>query len=226
MMISRPSRRVPAVLWILTGMMLLVEAVLAAAEAGLIDLPQARWVAISVGGFFDSSFERALAGGGTDAQLLWSLVTYTMLHGGWMHVVLNAVAFLAFGNIVCQQIGTLRFLIFYAVSAAAGALALGIISDFPGPLIGASGVVFGLLGMLTSWESSIRRRRHESQKPIMARIGGLIALNLLLFVFAEIGLDAKLGWEAHLGGFVAGWVLAYAFRPPVLRYAASRPVRG
>lgn len=221
-----PISSVPLLLWVLTGAMLLIEGALAAADAGWIDAPGARWVAYSVAGFFDAAFERAVAGGGVTPQLLWSFVSHTFVHGGWVHVVLNAVAFLAFGNMVCRQIGSLRFLAFYAVTAAAGALALGLITDFSGPLVGASGVVFGLLGIWTSWESTLRRQRGESQRPVLARIGALIALNVLLFAFAEVGMDAKLGWEAHLGGFVAGWLLGYVFRPPVLRYPARASAGG
>lgn len=222
----RPPARVPAVLWVLTGAMLLVEALLAAADEGLIGQPDTRWTAFRTLGFFAISLQRALAGGGVDAQLLWSLVTHTFVHAGWMHVLLNAVALLAFGNVVCGQIGTARFLVFYVVTAAAGALALGLITAFAGPLVGVSGVVFGLLGILTAWESTLRRRRGESRGPVFARVGALVALNLLLFVFADAGLDAKLAWEAHLGGFVAGWLLSYVFPPLALRYSERPSVQG
>ena len=53
----------------------------------------------------------------------------------------------------------------------------------------------------------------RGQGPILARVAALVALNLLLAGYADIGLEAKLAWEAHLGGFIAGWVLGYWIAP-------------
>ena len=50
---------------------------------------------------------------------------------------------------------------------------------------------------------------------IWRRIGGLVVLNAAL----AFGLGGLLAWQAHLGGWVAGWLLAGVFRP---RYGPLR----
>ncbi len=58
--------------------------------------------------------------GGFGADV-WTFVTYSLLHGSWMHLGVNGVWLLAFGSAVARRFGVLRFLSFFAVTAAAGA---------------------------------------------------------------------------------------------------------
>ena len=62
----------------------------------------------------------ALPGGGAD---IWTFVTYALIHADWTHLGVNAVWLLPFGSAVARRFGTLRFLAFFAVTAAAGAAA-------------------------------------------------------------------------------------------------------
>ncbi len=80
----------------------------------------------------------------------WTLLTYAFLHGSWTHVLLNTIWLIAFGPPVARRFGTLRFLLFMAVTAILSALAQWISApmDFA-PLIGASGAVSGLMGAVT-----------------------------------------------------------------------------
>jgi membrane associated rhomboid family serine protease len=64
----------------------------------------------------------AVLPGGFGAQV-WTFVTYSLLHANWTHFGVNAIWFLAFGTAVARRFGTARFLIFFAVTAAAGAIA-------------------------------------------------------------------------------------------------------
>ncbi len=63
--------------------------------------------------------------------------------------------------------------------------------------------------MITAWQEQALRRAGIGRAPIWKRIAGLVALNLIL----ALGLGGLLAWQAHLGGWVAGWLLAYAFPP-------------
>src|SRR5664280_3437097 len=58
--------------------------------------------------------------GGFGAQL-WTFVTYSLIHADWMHYGVNAVWLLPFGSAVARRFGAPRFLVFFAVTAAAGA---------------------------------------------------------------------------------------------------------
>jgi membrane associated rhomboid family serine protease len=148
----------------------------------------------------------------------WSLVTYAFLHDGWAHVLLNSLWLVIFGTPVARQYGTLRFLLIALAATVGGALAMLIL--FWGQFIiavGASAAVSGLLaaaipimfggpqGPLTFWEF-LRDRR--------AIIFTLVflAMTLLTSVQGPPGFadNARIAWEAHLGGFVAG-LIAYFF---------------
>jgi membrane associated rhomboid family serine protease len=70
---------------------------------------------------YDTAFvlDGALPGGGAD---VWTFVTYALIHADWIHLGVNAVWLLPFGSAVARRFGTLRFLAFFAVTAAAGAI--------------------------------------------------------------------------------------------------------
>lgn len=168
-----------------------------------------RWLVYSAFAFFDADFERAIHGGGVGAQLVWSTVTHAFLHAGWLHLGLNMAAFLGLGHGIIKAIGLGRFLATFAIAAIAGALTLGVLSEVRGPLVGASGAIFGFLAMVTVWQERALASRRLSRKSIWMRIAGLVAINVVL----ALGLGGLLAWEAHLGGFVAGWVLGLVWMP-------------
>ena len=83
--------------------------------------------------------------GGLGAQI-WTFVTYALLHASWIHLGVNAIWFLPFGSAVARRFGALRFLIFFAVTAAAGALAhLFAYGGQDAPVIGASAAISGTM---------------------------------------------------------------------------------
>lgn len=163
--------------------------------------------------------------------VVWTFLTYAFLHGGWSHLLLNAVMLAAVGRLVIARFGTARFLALLAVSAVAGAavhLAAAWGSD--APMIGASGVVFGVLG------AALRFAFVPPWMPIpsaiaafrLSRVRGfvlaLVVMNLILVVFGAApfgGGEGDVAWAAHLGGFLAGYLGFRLFDPP--RRAPSRP---
>ena len=61
----------------------------------------------------------ALPGGwGAD---IWTFFTYAFIHGDAMHLGVNTLWLLPFGSAVARRFGSLRFIAFFAVTAAAGA---------------------------------------------------------------------------------------------------------
>ena len=58
---------------------------------------------------------------GDGKPLWWTPLTYAFLHGGWLHVGMNCLWFVAFGSPVARRFGAPRFLFFCAVAAVAGA---------------------------------------------------------------------------------------------------------
>lgn len=173
----------------------IIQALLAAPDA-----------AAAVFGFAPVDLEEGRFGG---------LVTALFVHGGWAHVLLNALGALAFGAPVARFLGqgAVAALIFFGFFLLCGALAsLGFAVLHPGApvvLIGASGAVSGLMGA-----ASRLIERRDALAPFVSRMvvgmaAGWLLTNLML---AVVGLDAVSGdapiaWEAHLAGYAAGLLL-------------------
>lgn len=193
----------PAFLWGLVGIMAAIEFALGLSEAGYLGSFNWRWPAFAAGAFWQPIFEgsmRPLYPG----QRLVMLVTYAFLHGGIMHFAVNSVILLALGKFAASRIGAARTLLLLLLSAVGGGLAFGVLSQSTGPMIGASGAVFGLIGLWQGWDYRMRKHAGLPLRPVITGILGLAAANLVLFVI----LNGGLAWETHLGGWLVGWVMA------------------
>jgi membrane associated rhomboid family serine protease len=174
--------------------------------------------------------EQIFLGDGT-AQW-WTLLTYALLHGGWLHVGMNCLWFAAFGSAVARRFGAPRFLVFCAVTAVAGA-ALHYVTHVTDlhPMVGASAVVSGAmaaavrfvfqpgaplgesLGFATRLEEFHAYRQPALPLRQIATSSGAVSFLVFWFVanliFGAVSLplgieDAGIAWEAHIGGFLAG----------------------
>ncbi len=196
-------------LWIMIAVMIGFEVMFAAVDAGWVPESLGRWPAYLQFAFIDILFDRARTGLGVEPRLAWSLLTHAFLHGGWLHLAMNGAAFLGLGHALVQMVGIGRFLVIFAVTAIAGALAFGLIANTDGPLVGASGGIFGMFAVLTAWQERSLRHARLSRSAIWRRIGALVLVNVAL----AFGLGGLLAWQAHLGGWIAGWLLAGVIRP-------------
>ncbi|MEC7946036.1 MAG: rhomboid family intramembrane serine protease [Myxococcota bacterium] len=142
---------------------------------------------------------------GLDAGELWRLVSAAWLHGGWLHMGLNALALIAVGRVVEAMYGRTRMLWAFLVSASVGAAA----SWVTGTLVsvGASGGVFGLMAaaVVFGW-------RHPDALPeaparfFRWKLLPWLAGNLVLGFIPP--LDQVIDNAAHVGGLVAGAAMA------------------
>ncbi|MGO4871974.1 MAG: rhomboid family intramembrane serine protease [Roseiarcus sp.] len=179
---------------------------------------------------------------------LWTLLTYSLLHGSWSHVLLNSIWLIAFGPPIARRFGPLRFLAFFALTAVAGALAHWAVDPMDSsPLIGASAADSGLMAAaarfmfqpgaplgdpqdfsLLAIEAGDERpvpRLRELLRQRRAVIFILIWM-VLNFVFGAsaqaIGASpAPVAWIAHVGGFVAGLLAFPLFDRPWRRGQAA-----
>ena len=136
-------------------------------------------------------------------------LTYGFLHSGWLHFVLNMITLASVGPLVLARVGTLRFLAIYALSILGGAVGYALLSDGIRPMVGASGALFGLAGAFLAWEYIDRFSLRGKLWPVIRAVLLLIVLNVLLYY----AMNRLLAWEAHLGGFVFGWVGATLIDP-------------
>lgn len=174
------------------------------------------------------------APGGFAADI-WTFVTYALLHGDITHLGINAVWLLAFGSAVARRFGALRFVLFSAITAAAGALTH--LLTHPGefvPVVGASAAISGLMaaairfifqggGPVELWRVQDPRVYYVPAAPMSAafsdpRILAFLAvwfgLNILLGLGSiSFGENEQVAWQAHIGGFVTGLLLFALFDP-------------
>src|SRR3954466_14774790 len=77
----------------------------------------------------------------------WTPLISMFLHGGWGHILGNAIYFWVFGNNIEDSMGQLRFLAFYIICGLAAAATHVLMSPAsPVPTVGASGAISGVLG--------------------------------------------------------------------------------
>lgn len=154
---------------------------------------------------------------------LWSPVTYSLLHGGWEHLVFNSLWLAAFGTPVARRIGGRRYLIFWIASAvAAAALHLFVNWGASSLLVGASGVIAAFMGAACRFAFSTRRLSMPvsgKPRPLLSVAQALQEKTVRVFVliwfignFAiALGLPlmgagaANIAWDAHIGGFLFGF---------------------
>jgi membrane associated rhomboid family serine protease len=150
-------------------------------------------------------------------------LTSMFLHGGWGHLLGNALFFWVFGNNIEDSMGPLRFALFYVICglAAAGAHVF-IEPSSPLPTIGASGAISGIMGAYLLLYPRVRVRMLFIFI-IFFRVFRIPAWIVLLYWFALQVLEGipqltpgpeltggTAVW-AHVGGFVAGVLLVKAF---------------
>lgn len=166
---------------------------------------------------------------------LWTFVTHMLLHGDYTHLGLNCAWLLVFGGAVAMRVGTWRFLALGILSGIAGALVF-LLMRFgdPVPMIGASGAVSGLMGgamrfffpaidrggfelfrlrprsiPLATVAESLADRRMQITIAVIVAINAVMALAASAFTSAD-----GIAWQAHLGGFLFGFLLFQYFEPP------------
>jgi len=104
---------------------------------------------VDVFGFIPRRYDSTLLAidfpGGEGAKF-WTFVTYSLVHANLSHIVFNVLWLLPFGSALARRFGAVRFFIFMAVTAAAGALAHLVTHEHAvAPMIGASASVSGTM---------------------------------------------------------------------------------
>lgn len=241
---SEPIFNIPPVIMWLVAIMAIVHG-----GRALLD-PDENLTILMWFAFIPARYDPAMAAtipfpGGIAADI-WTFVTHAFLHAEIVHLLVNTVWLLAFGSPVAWRFGGLRFLAFFAATAAAGAAAF--LFMHPGelvPVIGASGAISGAMaaacrfvfadgGPLGFWRGRDIDAYRLPALPFLQSLRNrqvivfLLAWFLLNLMFGVSSLgstftDATVAWEAHLGGFVAGLVL-FRFFDPVLRLTAGVPL--
>ncbi len=144
-------------------------------------------------------------------------ITYSFLHGSWLHLGSNMLFLWVFGDNVEDAMGHFKFLLFYLACAAAGALLHGLVlPTSQAPLIGASGAVSGVVAAYLMLHPKVRVWVLVFMRfplPLPAFIPLLFWVGQQ-FVMLVIDGESNVSWGAHVGGIIAGAVLVLFLRRP------------
>jgi membrane associated rhomboid family serine protease len=150
-------------------------------------------------------------------------LTSMFLHGGWGHLLGNALFLWIFGNNVEDSMGRFRFLVFYllcGLAAAAAQVAIG--PSSPVPMVGASGAIAGVLGAYLL----LYPRARVSVLVFIFIVNVPAYLMLLFWIGTQVltglpqlnplspSVSSGVAVWAHIGGFAAGLVLIHLFANP------------
>lgn len=148
----------------------------------------------------------------------WRLVTGTLVHANLVHLVLNAWILLQIGSVFELLFGSRRLVILYTISAIVASLSSAVhLKDMPS--VGASGAIFGAMAGLLVMMGTL---------PVRHRWADALRVQLLVWAAVTIGLgffSERVDNAAHIGGFIAGWLVALVMRALPKRAPAAPPAR-
>lgn len=196
------SWRPAMVVVFIIGVTSLVELVLIAADNGLIGTTRWRGLAYQYGAFWAGLLDNWRPN--YRAQPWVMFLTYPFLHSGLYHMLGNMIVLYLIGRILVPRVGQPGFAVLYIVSGIGGGLGFALLNDGVQPMVGASGALFGLIGAWKWQDWFSYSRNGYGRRRLVVDVVGLILLNLVLWVVQ----DGRLAWEAHLGGFLTGWLAA------------------
>ncbi len=155
-----------------------------------------------------------------------TLITYTFIHGGWLHLLSNMAFLWVFADNIEDAFGHFGFLLLYFVCGIVAAAAHVLTNpDSTAPLVGASGAVSGILGAYLVLFPKARIWVLLFMK-IPLRISaawalvGWIGFQFLSLYFDQSAGEVLVAWWAHIGGFGAGFLITLLFRNVLARRLA------
>ncbi|EJF75132.1 rhomboid family intramembrane serine protease [Bartonella alsatica] len=156
----------------------------------------------------------------------YTIISYSFMHSSFQHVAVNMAWLLVFGSPLIRHFGGLRFLFFWILTAILAVLTyFAFHQDSALSLVGASGVVYGMVGAIARYGFPLSYLGSSPQNerflgPLLS-IKKALRSRSLVFVSVWLGIDFIIGissflfegdsvsiaWEAHIGGFLSGFLL-------------------
>ena len=145
-------------------------------------------------------------------KYLWTFLTSMFMHGNFFHLFINMFSLFFVGSLIQKILGYKRYLSFYLIAGIfSGAFFVLASLIFPAEFnlyaVGASGALFGLIGLMIFLTPNLPVYMMFIPIPIKIKYAapGMLILLWLISVAGNI----PIGNTAHLGGLIAG--LIYGF---------------
>jgi membrane associated rhomboid family serine protease len=141
-------------------------------------------------GFTDGTFKLIGVGHGE----WYRLVTGGFLHANILHLGMNMFGLWILGSQLEAAVGRLRFAVVYGSALLAGSFGVMLLAPHE-PTVGASGAIFGLLGL------ALAAQRSQGINIMQSGLGGILLINLA-FTFGVRGISIG----GHIGGLIGGYL--------------------
>ncbi len=147
-----------------------------------------------------------------NGMYLWTFLTSMFMHANIFHLLVNMLSLFFIGMLVERLLGPRRYLYFYLLSGLFASLlfifsSLIFVGEYNNYAVGASGAIFGLIGLLMILTPNLPVYIMFIPIPVKMKYAAPGILIVLWLI--SIGGKIPIGNTAHLGGFILG--LAYGF---------------
>lgn len=132
----------------------------------------------------------------------WRLLSATFLHGGLLHLAMNMYSLWVVGSFLERWIQWRWFIVFYLVCGLGGSVGSVWWHSAPNVSVGASGAIFGIVGILTGMLALGKIFDPIGRKALLKNLLLVIGLNVLIGLSIP-GIDNA----GHMGGLAAGLLM-------------------
>ncbi|MFC0472354.1 rhomboid family intramembrane serine protease [Halalkalibacter kiskunsagensis] len=134
----------------------------------------------------------------------WRLITPIFMHIGAGHVIFNSFSLVIFGPALERMLGKFKFIVIYLLTGLIANIATYYLGGltYP-PHLGASGAIFGLLGMYVYLVIN--------RKDLIDRANSQLVMTIILIGLVMTFVNPNINILAHLFGLIAGAALAPLF---------------
>ncbi len=152
----------------------------------------------------------------------WTLVTYIFLHNGLSHLFFNMLVLYFFGTALERRIGNKQLLGVFFTAGILSAIGYTFLSQpifniSPGPMIGASGAIYGVFAALAVLEPNIKVYVYF----IPMRLKHALLL-FAVFDFLMVNSSDMIAHTAHLSGLFVGLYMGFRMKKIHEKYMKSR----
>jgi membrane associated rhomboid family serine protease len=186
-----------------------VIAIVTIAVSGLAILSALDWY-VAVAGFIPARLSGVIQLDGALPAWITPL-TSALLHGSWVHLIINMVMLAIAGSQVERVVGASGMLLAYVVGAVVAALAqFAWDPSSPIPMVGASGAISALFGLYAIFFGRPKQFSRSQKVNRWIHVAWLLAAWVVLQWMSAVlagGEGVMLATPAHIGGFIAGLIL-------------------
>lgn len=168
--------------------------------------------------FFGPILDYMIEIGGLTLAGMIRFVTYTLVHGSFMHALFVIVFLLALGKMVAETVSPWAVIVIFFGAAAFGALAYAALTNDQRPLLGGFPAVYGLIGAFTFLLWVRLGAAGAPQYRAFSLIGVLLGIQLVFGLLFGAGND----WIAEVAGFAFGFAVTPLLAPGGVQHLLAR----